>query len=1327
MSNLFELQFESQLNLSKFSFGVIVNNNKFINHFKSDVESDVEVIDSMAIFQNDRKRLLIQFEVFDQTLSQNNGFETEEDSGHEEDINPKTIEDMFNKYEFVVNYSQIKSIHFKDNSLVIKLIFPPLLYHVIKEENYDFNYDFIDEQSNDNQNDCSDVSDESHESYDNSNDMTIDNNCDEVFDVSEELAHFEESDLIEEFCNDDEYQRLYDENRKDFSGFRIRTTQFNGINEQNFTKINAISFKIKDKTLIEEMIANMKAFDPSIVINEESLKELESKDVLISIPNELPFNVKYSLEALISYSFHFIDSLTFNKISPQEFIQIIKQFCEINSTAVESSLNDLQKSVENGLAINPYFDFIELFISHNVIKSQKWTNSSVMFVRRCILTPTRLLLLPALPLQQSRFLRTCNPDYAIRVLIKDEDFQLLSFSACKTSLPEQHPFVNRMKQFLSRIIVKRLKDGISIGGRIYKLVGASTSQLRDHGLVLYARDDRQREAQQICQEIGLLSGILNAAKFISKIGLSMSQSRGFVPNVNCVEMIDDITGGEHQKTGLPYVFSDGVGMISQQMAQKLMLALNRNYNYIPSAFQIRFAGFKGILVLNPELEGERILMRPSMKKFESNSKDLDILKVSEPRSVYLNRPLITILNQMGVTNGQLLRLQFERLRELSIAFSCNCKAIQLIKSYSSLKIPYNQLLESGIDILCEPFFVQIMESIILKVSADLKNKARILIPSNEGRVMYGVLDETQTLDYGQVFVQYSDEENGTKNILKGDILVTKYPCMHAGDVRKLTAVDVPALHHIVDCIAFPEKGQRPHPDEMAGSDLDGDEYSVIWYKPFVFERQNYEPMHFPCGEALDLERAVNVRDILEFYCKFIENNQVGLIASSHLAWADYSEAGIFSRICNLLDNKYAVALDYAKTGKNERLQNKQKPNRYPDFMMKFNEKPTYQSRRGLGKLYQTSCYFNDVIDNIAQQNTNQYEINEKLIHKNAYIYMNDAEVMFEMYKNAVKDLKEQFGIESESALISGSFTKTHKYLCTQNDNNDIHDLVSNITNKLFNDFFIKFETMAEDNSEMRLAKASAWYQTCVIKNNETDDKYFGFPWIVSKYLAQLALKNSSAKHNCNQYSKKLYQSLDNMFEASLKQIQSLVHNFIFHSYREDIFFGQELNQKFKIKEYLDQVIKEVFIEESKQLNESKVRISTALIKIFTKLSNNFDDLDCDEMKLKVGVIALMANYRLLRIGIIQSSIKLTENEMAFSITITEKLANNIIDNNVENFYSIIKKKTNLKQIKIRFGRKGQDSSISVFGTKSAIEKFRAIIIHRYLCSDIRKGDFFIET
>ncbi|KAL3189718.1 hypothetical protein MRX96_021184 [Rhipicephalus microplus] len=55
-----------------------------------------------------------------------------------------------------------------------------------------------------------------------------------------------------------------------------------------------------------------------------------------------------------------------------------------------------------------------------------------------------------------------------------------------------------------------------------------------------------------------------------------------------------------------------------------------------------------------------------------------------------------------------------------------------------------------------------------------------------------------------------------KTVITGTVLVTKCPCVHPGDVRKFTAVDVPELHHVIDCIVFPAHGPRPHPEEMAG-------------------------------------------------------------------------------------------------------------------------------------------------------------------------------------------------------------------------------------------------------------------------------------------------------------------------------------------------------------------------------------------------------------------------------------------------------------------------------------------------------------------------------
>jgi RNA-dependent RNA polymerase len=101
--------------------------------------------------------------------------------------------------------------------------------------------------------------------------------------------------------------------------------------------------------------------------------------------------------------------------------------------------------------------------------------------------------------------------------------------------------------------------------------------------------------------------------------------------------------------------------------------------------------------------------------------------------------------------------------------------------------------------------------------------------------MFGIVDETGILQYGQVFCQYTEldteqlEDLSRRNynreerkiVVVGKIVVTKNPCHHPGDLRTFEAVDVPKLRHLVDCIVFPQQGERPHPNEISGSDLDG--------------------------------------------------------------------------------------------------------------------------------------------------------------------------------------------------------------------------------------------------------------------------------------------------------------------------------------------------------------------------------------------------------------------------------------------------------------------------------------------------------------------------
>jgi RNA-dependent RNA polymerase len=326
-----------------------------------------------------------------------------------------------------------------------------------------------------------------------------------------------------------------------------------------------------------------------------------------------------------------------------------------------------------------------------------------------------------------------------------------------------------------------------------------------------------------------------------------------------------------------------------------------------------------MLAINPNLNGKQIIFRESMKKYDSDNKLLGILKLSAPRPLYLNRPFITILEKLEVEPKTFLFLLMENLKNLANSLICECSAITILQDSCTLGIPYRKLYKSGIPFLSEPIFRQIVDCVIHHRINELRLKARIKIPMNCGRTVFGVLDETNTLNYGEVFVRLShiDEDGMPEDecfILKDEIMVTKFPCLHPGDVRKFEAVDIPELHHIKDCIVFPAKGQRPHPNEMAGSDLDGDEYAIVWNSDLIFKGENHEAMLFPTSKAKELPKDAEVGDILDFYCDYIISNNIGLLANAHLANADLEEEGILSDKCMSLAKKSAIALDFAKTG-----------------------------------------------------------------------------------------------------------------------------------------------------------------------------------------------------------------------------------------------------------------------------------------------------------------------------------------------------------------------------------------------------------------------------
>ena len=218
--------------------------------------------------------------------------------------------------------------------------------------------------------------------------------------------------------------------------------------------------------------------------------------------------------------------------------------------------------------------------------------------------------------------------------------------------------------------------------------------------------------------------------------------------------------------------------------------------------------------------------------------------------------------------------------------------------------------------------------------------------------MIGTVDEFDCLEYGEVFVQFSkdiDKPKQDAEVLTRSVVVTKNPCFHPGDMRKFKAVDRVDLRHMVDCIVFPAKGLRPHPNEISGSDLDGDMYFVCWEESLIPPEENKQAMDFTPQEKQVLSRQVTEADMIKFIGHYIDSDQLGIIANAHLVHAD--SKGINCSECIQIAQTHSNAVDFPKTGQVQKLCQTLRPASYPDYMMKT-DKPSYISNKVIGQLFQ---------------------------------------------------------------------------------------------------------------------------------------------------------------------------------------------------------------------------------------------------------------------------------------------------------------------------------------------------------------------------------------
>ena len=170
-------------------------------------------------------------------------------------------------------------------------------------------------------------------------------------------------------------------------------------------------------------------------------------------------------------------------------------------------------------------------------------------VRRLLLTPTVLRALPAEHIVGNRVVREFGVDLFVRVVLRDENMELLSASACSLEKPV-------------KAIIEFMRKDLAIGDRRYHFLGCSNSQMREHGFWMYSSDGRHT-VFGIRQWMGDLSHERCVATYVSRLGQFFSASRKAV-NVEkrFKRLIPDVERSGH-------CFTDGIGMISSSLSEKV--------------------------------------------------------------------------------------------------------------------------------------------------------------------------------------------------------------------------------------------------------------------------------------------------------------------------------------------------------------------------------------------------------------------------------------------------------------------------------------------------------------------------------------------------------------------------------------------------------------------------------------------------------------------------------------------------------------------------------------------------------------------------------------
>ncbi|KXS97624.1 hypothetical protein AC578_5741 [Pseudocercospora eumusae] len=457
-------------------------------------------------------------------------------------------------------------------------------------------------------------------------------------------------------------------------------------------------------------------------------------------------------------------------------------------------------------------------------------------------------------------------------------------------------------------IARLVKTGIVLNGVAYHFFGHSNSQLKSRSCFMFGAS--KELIQRKVEALGDFSNMQSVSKKAKRLGLLFSSAEHALElqPERCSD-IDDVKLGE-------FVFTDGCGMIAVQLAKLIAQRkriIYRNKKYLPSVLQIRYRGYKGVLMIDPTLRGKtQVLFRHSMKKLK-DVKDLSfsVVEHSKPYTFgFLNDEIVVLLNALGVSTDTILGKQREYMRFLDRAYNGEPRAAFQFLSYQNELDLAEQLLIEGFHSVRKS-----LRNLVRTEHSRMLNKyeeQRCRIMLTQSRLLFGVCDPTgrdgsvSKLPPGTCFVRITlDGDGEPRTLINTEVLITRNPCLHPGDLQKLRAVDVPEFSHLVDCIVFPIRGNRPSADLMSGGDLDGDKFFVTW-DPDVIPKKIAQAAVYPGVKERHHFGQITDDDRADYFARYTSTS-LGRIKNLYLKWARLK--GAMSPECQQLNRLFSQCVD----------------------------------------------------------------------------------------------------------------------------------------------------------------------------------------------------------------------------------------------------------------------------------------------------------------------------------------------------------------------------------------------------------------------------------